>query len=120
VSFASTAGSRRFLHRRKPMASNAMIATGIPTPSPIFAPVDKPSGDGVGVPVAVGDFEGSTEVEPGIDTVLACELIVMAEARASTAESDFCQKIGIPSPFTTVAFVQGRVVGVPFFHELSP
>jgi hypothetical protein len=96
-----------------------MTATGIPTPSAIFAPVAKPSGDDVGVLVAVGEFESSSGIGPGVDTAVACGVMMMVEARANTAESDDCQKIGTPSPITFVEPLQVEIVGVPDFHVLS-
>jgi hypothetical protein len=49
-----------------------MTTTGIPTPNPIFAPVDRPLKDGDGVLVAEGDgvAEGDAVADIGVDPVL--------------------------------------------------
>lgn len=66
----------------------------MPTPKPIFAPVERPP-DNREVLVAGGDPTGV------MDTVVLGDED-MVEARASSAESEACHMMGMPSFTTTV------------------
>jgi hypothetical protein len=70
-----------------------IAATDIPTPNPTFAPVDKPPGDGDGIPVSEDVFVGDTLGDIGV-------VPAVAVARSSTAESVACHMMGTPSPCT--------------------
>jgi hypothetical protein len=76
-----------------------MTATGIPTLSPIFAPLGRPPDGRGGESVVEGDADGFivavTEAVCGVEDIIAV-------ARASTAESDDCHMMGMPSLTMTV------------------
>lgn len=101
---------------KKPAIANAINKIGIPSPKPIFAPVDKPVFDGVGVGVAV------TVTCAGWLVVGPVAFPDVVAAAANFAISELCHMIGIPSPYTfqvaSVTVVVCRVEGTT--HWLSP
>jgi len=90
-----------------------MTATGIPTPSPALAPVDKPlEPDDCKSWVAVEVLEGTDAAEGTCGVLVAVfvtdvNAIVVgpAEAWENTERSELCQRIGTPSIGTNVSEV---------------
>ena len=73
-----------------------MTANGMPTPIPIFAPLDNPFGLGVVVKELVGIDVGCVGVVDGC--IAEDELDELPIAAVSTSKSDFCHHTGTPSP----------------------
>jgi hypothetical protein len=101
------------------------MATGKPTPIPIFAPVESPLGLGEGD--VFGDVDEDIVAEIIVEIVaeiVAGEVIVLdsavgvigvgviADARIRTCASLLCHMIGMPSPVTIVP-VEVAVRGGP-------
>jgi hypothetical protein len=102
-----------------------MMASGIPTPNPILAPVDNPESDfdpGVLDPV---DIVGGGVVLIVCDAPdeLVCEPVGLSlgvcVAAASTLLSVLCHQTGTPSPMTNLPFVNFPTVTLPGY-QFSP
>jgi hypothetical protein len=87
-----------------------MTAIGMLTPIPIFAPIERPLGDGT--PITSDVFDGLDVSEVDV-AVLSCEVDRIVEARARTSASLLCHMMGTPSPDTTVTGYGLCVIAVP-------
>jgi hypothetical protein len=110
------------------MARPAMTATGIPTPIPTFAPIDKPPELADCEPlVAVEVLEGAEAVGDtrgvSITVVVAWNVVCggsMVEAEASSSRSELCHQIGTPSPMTDDPDATVLVDNGPVTHPPAP